>query len=132
MSSAPACGGRLESDTVPDSREQRGVHCSTNKKLRQMKRADPQRVEKSNHCWNERTYSWQEEHYQGLGQDEVQDKDQDEAQFKISVGMGVMNCADNTVQERCHHDRKEQDHSDEAWRNVYVLREEGQACAQEE
>ena len=27
--------------------------------------------------------------------DEVQDKDQDEVKFKMSVGMGVMNCADN-------------------------------------
>ena len=42
---------------------------------------------------------------QGLGQDEVQDKvqdkdqdkDQDEVKFKMSVGMGVMNCADNTA-----------------------------------
>ena len=33
---------------------------------------------------------------QGLGQDEVQDKDQDEVKFKMSVGMGVMNCADYT------------------------------------
>ena len=50
-----------------------------------MKRAGPQRVEKSiANCT------------QGLGQDEVQDKDQDEVKFKMSVGMGVMNCADNT------------------------------------
>ena len=33
---------------------------------------------------------------QGLGQDEVQDKDQDEVKFEMSVGMGVMNCGDNT------------------------------------
>ena len=42
--------------------------------------------------------------------------------------MGVMNCANNlaimTVEK--------QDHSDEARRHVYVLREEGQSCAQEE
>ena len=29
------------------------------------------------------------------GQDEFQDKDQDEAKFKMSVGMDVTNCADN-------------------------------------
>ena len=49
-----------------------------------MKRADPQRVENSN------------QPTAGKDQDEVQDKDQDEAKFKMSVGMGVMNCADNT------------------------------------
>ena len=51
-----------------------------------MKGADPQRVVESiANC------------RQGLGQDEVQDKDQDEVKFKVSVGMGVKNCADNTV-----------------------------------
>ena len=32
----------------------------------------------------------------GIGHDEVQDKDQDEVKFKMSFGMGDMNCADNT------------------------------------
>ena len=31
----------------------------------------------------------------GLGQDEIQDKDQDEAKFEMSVGMDVKKCADN-------------------------------------
>ena len=63
-----------------------------------MKRADPQRVEKSNHCGKERTYSWKEEHSQLQARTrtgQVQDKDQDEVKFKMSVDMGVMNCADN-------------------------------------
>ena len=73
-----------------------------------------------------------------LGQDEVQDKDHDEAKFKISVGMSVMNCANNT------------DAKNIAIMTVKgirgclnkitvtrldvmcVLREEGQPCAQEE
>ena len=32
----------------------------------------------------------------GTSQDKVQDKDQDENKFKMSVGMDVINCADNT------------------------------------
>ena len=49
MSLALASGDAGGADTGLDRREQRGVHSSTNKNLRQVKRADPQRVEKSNH-----------------------------------------------------------------------------------
>ena len=51
----------------------------------------------------------------------------------MSVGMGVMYCADNTGDKNLAiMTVKEQDHSDEARRHVYVLREDGQSCAQEE
>ena len=51
---------------------------------------------------------------QELGQDEVQDKDQGEVKFKVSVGVGVMNCADNTGDKNLAiMTVKEQDHSDE-------------------
>ena len=44
---------------------------------------------------------------QRLGQDEVQDKDQNEVKFKMSAGMGVMNCADNKGDKKpCHDDRE--------------------------
>ena len=50
----------------------------------------------------------------------------------MGVGVGVMNCADNTGDKNLAiMTVKEQDHSDEASRHVCVFREEGQACAQE-
>ena len=47
VSSALASGDAGEADTGPDRRVQRGVHSSINKNLRQVKRADPQRVKRA-------------------------------------------------------------------------------------
>ena len=63
----------------------------TTKNLQQVKRATT--VGKSGPTAGEKSIA---NCRQGLGQYEVQDKDQDEAKFKISVGMSVMNCADIT------------------------------------
>ena len=50
VSSAPASGDAGERTQVRTVENKEGVRRSTNKNLRQMKRADPQLVEKSNHC----------------------------------------------------------------------------------
>ena len=71
--------------------------------------------------------------------DEVQDKDQDEAKFKLNVGMGVMNCADNTGDKNLAimtvkgiGGRLNKITATRIDVMCFVLREEGQACAQEE